>query len=671
MRKNLSQKLQKPGMSFGRVGAPAAISALLLAIVAVVCFLAPWLAPHSPTAQDFTTGPPSAENPFGVDKIGRDILSRLMYGGRISLVIGLAATALALILGATLGAIAATSKKAVDEVIMRVLDVIMAFPGIALAAVLVAVSPKEIRLGMLIVAIAVVYMPQIARVVRANVAAQYGEDYVDAEKVIGAKPLRIVVRHVAVNCAAPVLVFCTLLVADAIVFEAGLSFIGAGMPPEVPTWGGVLAEGKDTILIGQWWSTLFAGLMIFITVLTLNILAEGITDALANPSLRKIKVQTSAGQIVETVEIEDIETVVEQAQEDVPLQIHLAALRRKELSRNDRLVYQGDAEPLLEVRNLSIRFPERYGDIAIVDNVSFTVRPNETMGLVGESGCGKSLTSLAIMGLLPESAMVSGEILFDGVDLLKLNPRERNKLRGHEMSMIYQDALSSLNPSMTVKNQLGQMIKRGGTRSAEELLTMVGLDPQRTLSSYPHELSGGQRQRVLIAMALTRSPKLVVADEPTTALDVTVQKQVIDLLNNLREQLGFAMVFVSHDLALVASLAHKVTVMYAGQLVETGPTVAVLSNPRHEYTQGLLGSVLSIEDGAERLHQISGAVPSPHDFTTGDRFAGRAADQRADSVTRPVMVDAGGNHQFASNRLDLVSAVRTDADLILAGSEED
>ena len=176
--------------------------------------------------------------------------------------------------------------------------------------------------------------------------------------------------------------------------------------------------------------------------------------------------------------------------------------------------------------------------------------------------------------------------------------------------MIYQDALSSLNPSMLIKTQMKQLTKRGGTRSAEELLELVGLDPKRTLESYPHELSGGQRQRVLIAMALTRDPKLIIADEPTTALDVTVQKQVIDLLNSLRKKLGFAMVFVSHDLALVAKVAHSITVMYAGQVVEQGSTKEILTDPRHEYTRGLLGAVTSIEAGAPRLHQVPGTVPS-------------------------------------------------------------
>jgi peptide/nickel transport system permease protein len=285
----------------------------------------------------------------------------------------------------------------------------------------------------------------------------------------------------------------------------------------------------------------------------------------------------------------------------------------------------------------------------VVDNVSFAVRPGETMGLVGESGCGKSITSMAVMGLLPKSAELSGEILYQGKDLLKMTPQEHNALRGHELSMIYQDALSSLNPSMLVKSQLAQLTRRGGTRTAEDLLDLVGLDPVRTLKSYPHELSGGQRQRVLIAMALTRNPSLVIADEPTTALDVTVQKQVVDLLNELRDELGFAMVFVSHDLALVAQLAHRITVMYAGQVVEQAPTRELLLQPTHEYTRGLLGAVLSIESGAKRLHQVRGTVPSPREFVAGDRFAPRSSHPHVGLDTRPVLkpVEDSRDHVFA------------------------
>jgi len=223
--------------------------------------------------------------------------------------------------------------------------------------------------------------------------------------------------------------------------------------------------------------------------------------------------------------------------------------------------------------------------------------------------------------------------------------------------MIYQDALSSLNPSMLVRTQLRQLTRRGGTRTAEELLELVGLDPARTLASYPHELSGGQRQRVLIAMALTRDPKLVIADEPTTALDVTVQRQVIDLLNDLREKLGFAMLFVSHDLALVASVAHRITVMYAGQVVESGPTRDLLLDPRHEYTRGLLGAVLSIEASSGRLHQVPGVVPSPSEFVAGDRFAPRSSRPEIGRDVRPVFTTIPGTDHMVALHPDQAEEV--------------
>ena len=325
----------------------------------------------------------------------------------------------------------------------------------------------------------------------------------------------------------------------------------------------------------------------------------------------------------------------------------LAALKEAELTRTDRFEARTDVPPILEVKDLCIKFP-RHGDVNVVDHVSFVVRPRQTMGLVGESGCGKSITSLAIMGLLDKKAEISGEIMYDGKNLLNRSDKEMNELRGREIAMVYQDALSSLNPSMLIRSQMKQLTKRGGTRTAEELLELVGLDPKRTLDSYPHELSGGQRQRVLIAMALTRDPKLVIADEPTTALDVTVQKQVIDLLNKLQHELGFAMVFVSHDLALVAEVANSITVMYAGQVVEQGPVKEILTNPIHEYTRGLLGSVLSIEAGGARLHQVPGSVPSPKDFPEGDRFRPRSSHPDKTSNVRPMLKRvANSDHYYA------------------------
>jgi peptide/nickel transport system permease protein len=208
-------------------------------------------------------------------------------------------------------------------------------------------------------------------------------------------------------------------------------------------------------------------------------------------------------------------------------------------------------------------------------------------------------------------------------DLLAEPMRVRRRLLGHEMAMVHQDALSSLNPAMTVRAQLAQLVRRGGRLSPRELLELVGLDPERTLRSYPHELSGGQRQRVLIAMALSRDPRLIVADEPTTALDVTVQAQVMELLLRLREELGFALILVSHDLALVADVTDRVVVMYGGQIVESGVTADLVAAPAHHYTRGLLGSVLSLESAEERMTQIKGVVPAPADFPAGCRFADR------------------------------------------------
>ncbi|MDO5528948.1 MAG: dipeptide/oligopeptide/nickel ABC transporter permease/ATP-binding protein [Paracoccus sp. (in: a-proteobacteria)] len=645
LRAGLTKRLSNPGLRLAGLRELPLSSKLaigFLLIVALVAVFAPLIAPYNPLSTGLTRGPqgPDAAHWFGTDRQGRDIFSRLVYGARYSLVIGIAATGVALIAAAILGAIAATAHRWVSEVLMRVLDMVMSFPGIALAVVFVTVFGQS--LPVLVLTIAFLYTPQLTRVIRANIIGQYGEDYVAAIRVMGASTPRILIKHVMRNCLAPILVFATVLVADAIVFEASLSFIQAGVPDPEPSWGNVIAAGRQLVMSGAWWPTFFAGLLITLTVLALNILSEGMTDAMAAPRARA---HVNASAVEAAIDRAEAETDAPEA----ALEESLGALRRIETARRDRLVYTRDAAPLLEVRHLSIGFP-RHGDVNVVDDISFTVRPGETMALVGESGCGKSITSLAVMGLLDPRARIEGEILFEGRDLLKMSARERNALRGRGIAMIYQDALSALNPAMLIRAQMAQLTARGGTRSAADLLKLVGLEPERTLASYPHELSGGQRQRVLIAMALTRDPKLVIADEPTTALDVTVQKQVIELLNRLREELGFAMLFVSHDLALVAEISHRISVMYAGQMVEQGRTQEILTSPMHEYTRGLLGAVLSIEAGAERLHQVRGTVPSPREFPKGDRFAPRSSDPaRNAGVSRVMRQLPGTEHVYAAH----------------------
>ncbi|MFC4501643.1 MULTISPECIES: dipeptide/oligopeptide/nickel ABC transporter permease/ATP-binding protein [Streptomyces] len=615
-RASLTERLSRPGVrlrGWRRMSPLSKAAVCVLAVVVLAALFAPLLAPHDPLDQQDPvggTGHPSAAHWMGQDSLGRDILSRLMYGARWSLAIGLGATALALAAGALLGALAATSRKGVDEGLMRSLDVVMAFPGIALAAVLVAVFGGGITV--LICAIAFLFTPPVARVVRANVLDQYGEDYVTAERVIGARTHHIVLRHVAVNCAAPVLVFCTVEVAEAIVFEASLSFVGAGVRPPDPSWGSVIADGKNMVLTGGWWATVFPGLLMLVTVLSLNVLSEGVSDAWAAPAARETDTPG---------EHDDHSGAPEHTGEVLALPGLAEAARR--LRSRARPPLDRSGQPVLTVENLAIGFPGRHRGVDIVDGVGFELYPGEVLGLVGESGCGKSLTALTVMGLQPQGARVRGQVRFHQRDLLAEPARVRRRLLGHEMAMVHQDALSALNPAMTVRAQLRQLLRRGGRRSPQELLTMVGLDPERTLRSYPHELSGGQRQRVLIAMALSRDPGLIVADEPTTALDVTVQARVMELLLRLREELGFALILVSHDLALVADVTDRVVVMYGGQIVETGVTAELVEAPAHHYTRGLLGSVLSLESAEERMTQIPGVVPSPADFPAGCRFADR------------------------------------------------
>ncbi|MDO8187096.1 dipeptide/oligopeptide/nickel ABC transporter permease/ATP-binding protein [Conexibacter sp. JD483] len=629
-RQDLTRRLVRDGgrrLDLSRLGWGSRIALGWIVVLVLVAIFAPLIEPFSPTqtnAGPIATGP-SLDHLMGTDQFGRDVFSRLIAGTRVSIAVGLGATLLALLLGALLGAFAATSHKLVDEGIMRFLDVFMAFPAVIIAVCVAAVTRAGVLTTTLVVA--VIYTPQLARVVYANVREQLGEDYVAAASVMGSGKVRVVVRHVAVNCAVPVLVFTATIVADAIVLESTLSFIGVGIQPPTASWGNVVAEGKDLMYTGGWWVTTFGGLTIFAAVLALNVLAEGLTDALSRPP-------RGAGE--EAVDRQRLESW------ERPLDELLAAPERG---------------ALLQVDDLTVRFPDAYGPLPLLSAISFDVREGEVVGLVGESGCGKSLTGLAIMGLLPDGAEVSGSIRFQGRDLLQMAARERRALLGGEIAMIYQDALSSLNPGMTVRQQLRQVCRRGARRTPEQLLELVGLS-SALLGSYPHQLSGGQRQRVLIALALARDPKLLVADEPTTALDETIQAQVVDLLRELQAELGFSVVLVSHDLALVAELADRVLVMYAGQLVEAGGARRVVEAPGHPYTDGLLGAIRSLEEGRERLAQIDGVVPPPAAFPSGCRFAGRCARETAECrVAAPPMLD-NGDERFLACYHPVVPATR-------------
>ena len=292
--------------------------------------------------------------------------------------------------------------------------------------------------------------------------------------------------------------------------------------------------------------------------------------------------------------------------------------------------------PVLEVKNLQTHFPTRAGLVKAVDRVSFSLDRGELLGLVGESGCGKSITALSIMRLIaPPGKIVAGEILFDGKDLLKLSDQQMREIRGDDIAMIFQDPMTSLNPVFTIGDQIAEALRlhrklsrKQAREAAIEAMREVAIpDPARRLSDYPHQLSGGMRQRVMIAMALACNPKLLIADEPTTALDVTIQAQILELLNELRTNRELAVLLITHDLGVVAEVADRVAVMYTGRIVEESDVNELFLRPKHPYTEGLLQSVpkLTAEHVAkiERLQTIEGIVPSPTELPPGCHFAPR------------------------------------------------
>lgn len=318
-----------------------------------------------------------------------------------------------------------------------------------------------------------------------------------------------------------------------------------------------------------------------------------------------------------------------------------------------------DDAALLRVEGLTVRFRTPGGRVTVVDDVSFALKPGETLGLVGESGSGKTITSLALMGLLetPPAEIAAGRVLFEGRDLLSLPEAELSDLRGARLSMVFQEPMTSLNPLMTVGRQIEEPLRRHlGLSRAEakaraiDLLRKVGIPrPEAAANGYPHQFSGGMRQRAMIAIALSCRPALLVADEPTTALDVSVQAQILALLDDLQREMGTAILLITHDLAVIAETAHRVAVMYAGRIVETGAVEELFARPLHPYAQGLLRSIPRIErEREEFLPEIEGVVPAPWDLPAGCAFAARCARaDRACHADRPALVERADGRAVA------------------------
>ena len=564
----------------------------LLAAILLLALFAPVLGLPNPVRQDVAhrLAGPGPGSPLGRDEFGRDELSRLLWGARTSLAVAFASAAAACALGTTLGLIGGWYGGIRAVLAVRSMDIVLCFPPILLSLLVVTLlGPGAVTLILLL---SVLYLPGFARVAYAEVLSARRHDYVDAVRALGAPGPRILVRTVLPNVAGPVLVQLSLAVASAVVLESGLSFLGLGVVPPTPSWG-VMIRGARATLAQAPLLLLWPCAALTLTILSMNLLCDALRDTF-DPRGRPMR----------------------------PL--------RTPVRKPPPTAARPAGDALLDVRGLTVEIATPGGPIRPVQDVSFTLAPRETLAIVGESGSGKSVTATALMGLLPPAARVAAGTAFLGADdLFEADETHLRTLRGGPMAMVFQDPMSSLNPVLRVAEQLGEAIRAhrttGGNVHARclALFRQVGIaDPERRLRSYPHELSGGMRQRVMIAMALANNPRLLIADEPTTALDVTVQAQVLDLFAALKRDRATAVIFISHSLGVVAEIADRVLVMYAGSVVEQGATAPVFAHPLHPYTRALLAAV---PDGLAMPSGIPGTVPPPHAMLPGCRFAPRCS----------------------------------------------
>jgi peptide/nickel transport system ATP-binding protein len=559
--------------------------------------------------------PPTPQHWWGTNAIGQDVFAQTVRGLQKSLLIGLTVALFSTVLAALAGATAGYFGGWADRALTFAIDLLLVFPAFLIIAI---ISPRLRSAGWIaFVGLLAIFGWMIsARVIRAMAITLRDREFVRAARFMGVPGFRIILRHILPNTASFLIIDATIAVGGAVMAETSLSYFGFGVQRPDVSLGTLIADGTGAALTYPWMFWFSSGLLV-VFVLAVNLIGDGLRDAIDPTSAMATRRRRTAsgGQLAEHV--------------------------------------TGDPGAVLEIRGLHVSF----GGVPAVRGVDLALRRGEVLGLVGESGSGKSVTALAAMGLLPSSAQVTGSIRIAGTEVVGAPDRALASLRGNRVAMVFQDSLSAFNPVLRIADQLAEAVRAhteiGGEAArarAIELLTLVGIpDAATRADAFPQELSGGMRQRAMIAMAIANRPDVILADEPTTALDVTVQAQVLDVLRTAQRETGAALVLVSHDLGVVAGLADRVAVMYAGRVVEIAAARELFHRPLMPYTQGLLGALPRIDEAIGRgvarrpLLPIPGRPPAGGELTAGCPFAPRCPlAEDACRTTEPPLEDQPG-----------------------------
>ena len=600
----------------------AAFGGILLLIILTLSILAPILPLKEPnitnTADRFMI-PFEGGHILGTDHLGRDLLSRLLWGTQLSLAVGFAAAFIAATFGSILGAIAGFYGQKTDNIIMRFIDMLMAFPYILLAlAIVAALGPGLFNA---LIAVALVNIPFFARNIRGVTVTLANKEFIEAARLSGMSNLRILIVEIFPNLLPMIVIAMSTTVGWMILETAGLSFLGLGSQPPQADLGSMLGEARSALITNPH-TSFVPGIMIFCIVIGINLFGDGVRDAL-DPRLKK-------GSLIR------------------PL---------------PQTIYEGgDTQPtpstkLLSVQNLSTQFHVNQDVYQSSNDVSFEIQEGECLGLIGESGSGKSVTALSVTSLVasPPGVIKKGSVNYKNENLLALPYEKLRSIRGNKISYIFQDPLTTLHPLHTIGDQLLEALQAHDSKlsasesisKSKDLLKSVQIpNPDNVWDVYPHQLSGGMRQRVCIAMALINNPELIIADEPTTALDVTVQAQILNILNSLRKERKLSILFISHDFGVISQLCDRVIVMYAGSIVEEGPVKNIMQQAAHPYTSELIKCVPQLGNMEHALHSIPGNPPSLNQLPEGCAFANRCQYKQDQCLKGSVPVSSKDNRSY-------------------------